>query len=164
MNNEELFNIYGNKLEICKNGGEGCEDLHEVMINTEDVIEKSFMIICRYFNPDLLMYSMPCLFYRNGQWYKYSIYNPGPIQLNNAVLLTNNEIFKLIKRNLLSMQKKIIMNKFLRPNCVLNLENLNIQKTHLNILKDLTIDSQIYINIKLLLEYLFTFDDENFVV
>ena len=160
MNNQELFAIYENKLEIFKNGeDESMIDIHEIMINTEDIIEKSYMIIGRYFGLDSLMYSMPCLFYRNGEWYKYSVYNQGPIQLNNAVLLNNNELFKLIKRNLLAHQKKIIMNKFTRNNYELNLQNLNIQKMHLNILKNLTIDSPIYNNIKILLEYILMIDE-----
>ena len=54
------------------------------------------------------------------------------------------------------------MNVFLR-NEELVLHYLNTQKTHLSILKNLSIHSQQYIIIKAVMEYLFTFDDEIYV-
>ena len=54
------------------------------------------------------------------------------------------------------------MNMFLR-NEELVLDNLNTQKTHLGILKNLTINNEQYIIIKAVMEYLFTFDDKIYV-
>jgi hypothetical protein len=157
MNNEELLSIYFHKYEdIFING---LDNPHEIINNTEDIVEKSFMFIAHRFRLESLMYSMPCLFFRNGQWYKYSVYNPGPIQLNNATQLNNEQFLKFIKRNLLTRQKQIILNKFLKNDYELNLENLNMQKRHLNIYKNLNIDSEIYNNIKVLLEYSLTIDE-----
>jgi hypothetical protein len=79
--------------------------------------------------------------------------------MNTAILLIDQELFKLVKRNLLSNQKRMIMNMFLR-NEELVLDNLNTQKTHLGILKNLKINSEQYIIIKAVMEYLFTFDDK----
>ena len=165
MNNQELLDFYVDKLDIYKQLEKNIFfDIHQVINNTEDIIEKSVLFIGKRFNMDSLMYSMPCLFYRNGQWYKYSIYNHQPIQLNNATLLSNNELFKLIKRNLLSKQKDIIMRKFMRDEYDLVLDNLHIQKRHLISLKNLTIDSELYNNIKFLLEHFMQLDDEDFAI
>jgi hypothetical protein len=134
-------------------------DAYEVMTHTKNVIEKSFTYMIRRFSPDSLLYNMPCLFYRDGNWYKYSGHNPERISMNTAILLIDQELFKLVKRNLLSIQKRMIMNMFLR-NEELVLDNLNTQKTHLGILKNLKINSEQYIIIKAVMEYLFTFDDK----
>jgi len=162
MNNQELLEFYGDKFDFSEY--EGIFNIHQIINDTEDIIEKSVLFIGKRFNVESLMYSMPCLFYRNGQWYKYSIYNHQPIHLNNATLLSNNELFKLIKRILLSKQKDIIMRKFIRNEYDLVLDNLHIQKRHLTSLKNLTIDSELYNNIKFLLEHFMQLHDEDFAV
>ena len=165
MNNEELVAFYENKFEVLKKQAEeGPEDFREIMCNIDDVTQKSYLLICFYYSKDSLLYSSPCLFFRNGQWYKYAVYNPGPIQLNNATQLSNKQLFNFIKRNLLTRQKQIIINKFLNSYYQLNLENLNIQKTQLQIYKNLTMDSTIYNNIKILLEYNLTIDETDIAV
>jgi hypothetical protein len=155
--NQETINAY---IDVLRNTNE--DDAYEViqeMTHSDNVIEKSFAFMIRRFSPDSLLYNMPCLFYRDGNWYKYSGHNPERISMNAAILLIDQELFKLVKRNLLSNQKRIIMNMFLR-NGELVLHNLNTQKTHLGILKNLTIHSDQYIIIKAVMEYLFTFDDK----
>ncbi len=161
MNNEELVANYLKKFDIIINND--IFNIHDYIAHTEDIIEKSCFIIQWFFNLDSLIYSSPCLFYRNGHWYKYSIYNPGPVQFNNANFLNDNQFFKLIKRNLLLHQKRIIINKFLKNDYELNLQNLNVQKQHLNIFKYLTIDSPIYNNIKAILEHTLEIDDNDII-
>jgi hypothetical protein len=151
--NQATINTY---IEALRNTNE--DNIHE-MTHTKNVIEKSFTYMTRRFSPDSLLYNMPCLFYRDGNWYKYSGHNPERISMNAAILLIDQELFKLVKRNLLSIQKRMIMNMFLR-NEELVLDNLNTQKTHLGILKNLKINSEQYIIIKAVMEYLFTFDDK----
>lgn len=154
--NQETIDTY---LNVLRNTNE--DDIQE-MTHSKNVIEKSFAYMIRRFSPDSLLYNMPCLFYRDGNWYKYSGHNPEHIAMNTAILLIDQELFKLVKRNLLSNQKRIIMNMFLR-NQELVLNYLNTQKTHLGILKNLTIHSEQYIIIKAVMEYLFTFDDKIYV-
>ena len=158
--NQDTIDTY---LNVLRNTNE--DDAYEVMqqmTHSQNVIEKSFAYMIRRFIPDSLLYNKPCLFYRHGNWYKYSGYNPERISMNAAILLIDQELFKLVKRNLLSNQKRIIMNMFLR-NGELVLNYLNTQKTHLGILKNLTIHSEQYIIIKAVMEYLFTFDDKIYV-
>jgi hypothetical protein len=158
--NQESIDTYIDSLRNIND--DNAYELIEQMTHSENVIEKSFAYMIRRFSPDSLVYNMPCLFYRDGNWYKYAGHNPERISMNTAILLINQELFKLVKRNLLSNQKRIIMNMFLR-NGELVLHNLNTQKTHLGILKNLTIHSEQYIIIKAVMEYLFTFDDKIYV-
>ena len=158
--NQESIDTY---IDVLRNTNE--DDAYELireMTHSENVIEKSFAFMIRRFSPQSLVYNMPCLFYRHGNWYKYSGHNPEHIAMNTAILLIDQELFKLVKRNLLSNQKRMIMNMFLR-NGELVLHHLNTQKTHLGILTNLTIHSEQYIIIKAVMEYLFTFDDKIYV-
>ena len=158
--NQDTIDTY---LNVLRNTNE--DDAYELiqeMTHSENVIEKSFAYIIRRFSPNSLVYNMPCLFYRHGNWYKYYGHNPERISMNTSILLIDQELFKLVKKNLLLNQKRIIMNVFLR-NEELVLHYLNTQKTHLSILKNLSIHSQQYIIIKAVMEYLFTFDDEIYV-
>jgi hypothetical protein len=110
--NQDTIDTY---LNVLRNTNE--DDAYELireMTNSENVIEKSFAFMIRRFSPQSLVYNMPCLFYRDGNWYKYSGHNPERISMNTAILLIDQELFKLVKRNLLSNQKRIIMNMFLR--------------------------------------------------
>jgi hypothetical protein len=134
------------------------------MFNSHNIVEKSFSNIVRQFNREdsVIYYSGPCLFYRDNRWYKYSGNNPNQIQFNNAIELTNIELFKLIKRTLYNREKNNIIRRFLIPDTEypLNLEELTINKTHLIELKNLTIGGQTYQEIKVLLEHLLTIEDE----
>ena len=177
MNNQEILDKYKEPLSIL------CGDIDNLDIDELDnrrekigqmqysnnIVEKSFLSIYRFFNrEDALMYSMPCLFYRNNQWYKYNGNHPEQIQLNNALQLSNIELFKLIKRTMYTREKKMIISKFLisDPEYDLNLEQLNVNKTHLIEFKNLTMDSQTYQEIKIILEYLLIIDeiDEKYII
>ena len=76
MNNKEILDKYKDSLSIL------CGDIDNLDIDELDnrrqkirqmqyshnIVEKSFSSIARTFNrEDALMYSMPCLFYRNNQ-------------------------------------------------------------------------------------------------
>jgi len=158
--NQETIDTYLDVLR--KTNEDDAYELIQKMTHSENVIEKSFAHMIRRFSPDSLLYNMPCLFYRDGNWYKYAGHNPERISMNTAILLIDQDLFKLVKRNLLSNQKRMIMNMFL-CNGELVLNYLNTQKTHLGILKNLTIDSEQYIIIKAVMEYLFTFDNKIYV-
>ena len=177
MNNQEILDKYKDSLSIL------CEDLSNLdidelddrrekfrqMLYSNNIVEKSFSRIYRTFNrEDALMYSMPCLFYRNNQWYKYNGNHPEQIHLNNAVQLNNTELFKLIKRTMYTREKNNIISNFLitDPEYTLNLEQLNVNKTHLIEFKKLTMDSQPYQEIKIILEYLLIIDemDEKYII
>ena len=168
MNNEEILNKYKDSLSILCADTSNLNDNEFFEFETKfrqmpysnNIVEKSFSSIARVFSMDSLMYSMPCLFYRNNQWHKYN--GNHPIQLNNAVQLSNNELFKLIKRTLFTREKNGIINKFLitDPEYTLNLEQLNVNKTHLIEFKNLTIDSQTYQEIRIVLEHLLVFDEK----
>ena len=172
MNKEEILNKYKESLDILF-GDTSNLNLDELdyrrekirqMQYSNNIVEKSFSSIVITFNrEDALMYSMPCLFYRNNKWYKYSGNHPEQIQLNNAIELTNTELFKLIKRNLFTREKNSIISLFLSPHYELNLEELNINKRHLIEFKNMNIDSQTYQETKIVLEHLLTIE-ENFIV
>ena len=173
MNNEEVLNKYkeplsilcGDKSNLNDNDFFEFEEKYKKIFYSHNIVEKSFSNIARIFCIDSLMYSRPCLFYRNNKWYKYNGNNPQQIQLNNAIELSNTELFKLIKRTLYNREKNILINKFLisEPEYALNLEELNINKSHLIQFKNLTIDSQTYREIKIILEYLLTIE-EKFII
>lgn len=174
MNNEEILNKYKDSLSILCGDKSNLndkeffdfEDKYKKIFYSHNIVEKSFSSIARLFNrEDALMYSMPCLFYRNNQWYKYNGNHPEQIHLNNAVQLSNTELFKLIKRTMYTREKNYIIGQFLitGPEYTLNLEQLNINKTHLIEFKNLTIDSQTYQEIRIILEYLLTIE-ENFII
>ena len=166
MNKQDILDKYKNALDIlCK---ENFESYHECflysdkarkLLDSHNIVEKSFSNIVKIFSRDSLIYSAPCLFYRNDQWYKYKGNHPEQIQLNNAVALTNTELFKLIKRTLFANEKKYIIDRFLHPYYE-NLEGLNINKIHLIEFNNLTIDSQTYQEIKIALEYLLKIDEK----
>lgn len=169
MNNEELLNKYKESLSIlCGDENvinydfEVYEEKYKKIFHSHDIVEKSFSNIARIFCRDSLMYSRPCLFYRNNKWYKYNGNYNEQIQLNNAIELTNTELFKLIKRTMYNIEKNIIINQFLIPDAeyILNLENLTINKNHLIEYKNLNIHSQAYKEIKIILEYLLIIDEK----
>ena len=170
MNNEEILNKYkeslfilcGDKSDLNDKDFFEFEEKYKKIFYSHNIVEKSFSRIARVFCSDSLIYARPCLFYRNNKWYKYNGNNPQQIQLNNAIELSNTELFKLIKRTLYNREKIIIINKFLisHPEYALNLEELNINKSHLIQFKNLTIDSQIYQEIKIILEYLLTIEEQ----
>jgi hypothetical protein len=171
MNNEEILNKYKESLDIL------CGDISNLDIDelnerkqkirqmqySNNIVEKSFSSIAILFNREdaLIYYSSACLFYRNNKWYKYNGNNPEEIHLNNAIELSNTELFKLIKRTMYFREKKYILDQFLitNPEYSLNLEQLNINKTHLIEFINLTIDSQIYQEIRIILEHLLTIDE-----
>jgi len=166
MNNQEILDKYKESLSILcdkydnNSDWDVYEDKYKKIFFSNNIVEKSFSNIARQFNIDSLMYSMPCLFYRDNQWYKYSGNHPEQIQLNNAIQLTNIELFKLIKRTLYNREKNRIIDRLLIPEYPLNLEELTINKRHLIEFKNLTIDSQTYQEIKVVLEYLLTIDEQ----
>ena len=170
MNNQEILDKYKESLSIFCDGYDEKDDWHvyenkyKKIFYSHNIVEKSFSNIVRQFNrEDAIIYnSGPCLFYRNNQWYKYSGNHPEQIQLNNAIQLTNIELFKLIKRTLYNREKNNIINKFLvpLPEYALNLDELNFNRIHLLEFKNLTIDSQTYQEIKVVLEYLLTIDEQ----
>lgn len=169
MNNEELLNKYKESLSILY-GDENVinydfevyEEKYKKIFHSDDIVEKSFSNIARIFCRDSLMYSRPCLFYRNNKWYKYNGNYAQLIQLNNAIELTSTELFKLIKRTMYNIEKNIIINQFLISDAeyILNLEKLTINKNHLIEYKNLNIDSQAYKEIKIILEHLLTIDEK----
>ena len=173
MNNQEILDKYKETLSIfcdCyddKDYWQCYADKVKKIFYSHNIVEKSFSNIVRQFNrEDAIIYnSGPCLFYRDNQWYKYSGNNPEQIQLNNAIQLTNIELFKLIKRTLYNREKNNIINQFLvpLPEYTLNLEELTVNKTHLLEFKNLTIDSQTYQEIKAILEYLLTIEEKYIV-
>jgi hypothetical protein len=63
---------------------------------------------------------------------------------------------------LYNREKNNIINKFLvpLPEYALNLDELNFNRIHLLEFKNLTIDSQTYQEIKVVLEYLLTIDEQ----
>ena len=145
------------------------EDKYKKIFYSHNIVKKSFSSITRLFNRvDALMYSRTCLFYRNNKWYKYNGNHPEEIQLNNAIELSNTELFKLIKRTMYTREKNYIIGQFLitNPEYTLNLEQLNINKTHLIEFKNLTIDSQTYQEIRIILEHLLIIDemDEKYII
>lgn len=168
MNNQEILDKYKDSLAILCGDTSNFNEFFEFetkfrqMPYSNNIVEKSFSKIARRFSMDSLMYSMPCLFYRNNQWYKYNGNHPEEIQINNAVQLSNTELFKLIKRTLFTREKNDIINKFLTrdPEYTLNLEQLNVNKTHLMEFKNLTIDSQTYQEIRIVLEHLLVIDEK----
>lgn len=171
MNKEEILNKYKESVSIlCRdtnnlddNSFFDFEEKYKRLFYSNNIVEKSFSNIARIFCSDSLMYSMPCLFYRNNIWYKYTGNHPQQIQLNNAIELTNTELFKLIKRTLFNTEKNYITNLFLSPQYELNLEELNINKRHLIEFKNMTIESETYQETKIVLEYLLTIE-EKFIV
>ena len=103
MNNEEILNKYKESLDIlCGDENvinydfEVYEEKYKKIFHSHDIVEKSFSNIARIFCRDSLMYSRPCLFYRNNKWYKYNGNYAQLIQLNNVIELTSTELFKLI--------------------------------------------------------------------
>lgn len=172
MNKEEILNKYKDSLDILCGYTSNLivdeiyshrEKIRQIQCSN-NIVEKSFSNIVRIFNrEDALMYSTPCLFFINEQWYKYNGNHPEQIHLNNAIALNNTELFKLIKRSLFNMEKNYIISYFLVPECALNLEELNVIKTHLIEFKNLTINSQTYQEIKIVLEHLLTIE-EKFIV
>lgn len=171
MNNEEILNKYKDTLSILCGDKSNLDDKdfsyfeekYKKVFCSHNIVEKSFSNIARVFCRDSLMYSMPCLFYRNNKWYKYTGNHPEQIQLNNAIELTNTELFKLLKRTLFNREKNYLIALFSSPHYELSLEELNVNKAHLIELKNLTIDSQTYQEIKIILEYLLAID-EKFIV
>lgn len=171
MNNEEILNKYKEPLSILCGDKSNLNDMEffdyeekrKNLFNSNNIVEKSFSNIARTFCIDSLMYSMPCLFYRNNQWYKYN--GNYPIQLNNVTELSNTELLKLIKKTLYNREKNMIIGKFLitHPEYALNLEELNINKSHLIQFKNLSIDSQTYQEIKIILEYLLTIEENHII-
>jgi hypothetical protein len=170
--NEELISKYKESLDLLKFGldtetdeeFELYENKYYSLHNSNDILEKSFTKIEKFFSIGAQPYVKFILVYRNGEWYKYNSNNPYPIQLNLCILLTNNELFKLLKRTLYNWEKKNLINFFLREEIDSSkIENLKIIKNNLIILKNLSIDSTIYLNLKILLEYLFYIDSKHFV-
>jgi hypothetical protein len=137
-----------------------CKGVRE-MERSQDIIEKCVSQIFNWYKPNMLPYTELCLYYRDGYWYKYNGLNPTQIITANATPITDQELHKLIKKKLLSNQKKQIINTFLQEE--LKLESLNIQKTHFTNIQNLAIDNQLYVNIKMLLEYVFTFNEKIYV-
>ena len=93
--NQETIDTY---LNVLRNTNE--DDAYELireMIHSKNVIEKSFAYMIRRFSPDSLLYNMPCLFYRHGNGYKYFGHNPEHIAMNTAILLIDQELFKLVR-------------------------------------------------------------------
>lgn len=175
MNQEELISKYKQQLDLLKFGPEIKEeqdyDLYLEKIKglrfSNDIIIKSFTFIKQHFFVNEWMYNKFMLVFRNGYWYKY---NPNiqppliPIQFNLCLLLTNNELFKIIKRTLYNFQKEYLINYFINMEIDSSkIEEIKLIQEHLIIFKDLTIDSTTYLNIKTLLEYLFELDNECFV-
>lgn len=176
MNKEELISKYKEKLDLLKFGpdiqdnDENYDLYHEKIRQfrfSNDVIIKSFSFIKHSFFVNEYMYNKFMLVFRNGRWYKYNPNIPPPlipIHFNLCVLLTNNELFKIIKRTLYTFQKDYLIGYFLKLEIESSkIEELKNIKEHLNIFKDLTIDSTRYLNIKSLLEYLFELDNSDFV-
>jgi hypothetical protein len=168
MNNQEILDKYKDSLSILCEDSSNLNDNEFFEFDTKfrqmpysnNIVEKSFSSIGRLFSMDSLMYSSPCLFYRNNQWYKYN--GNLPIEFNNAIALSNTELFKLIKRTMYTREKNYIIGQFLitNPEYTLNLEQLNINKTHLIEFKNLTIDSQTYQEIRIVLEHLLVIDEK----
>jgi hypothetical protein len=168
MNNQEILDKYKESLSIFCDGYDSNSDWdvfekkYKKIFYSYNIVEKSFSNIFRLFNREdaIIYYSGPCLFYRNNQWYKYSGNNPEQIQLNNAIQLTNIELFKLIKRTLYNREKNRIIDVLLIPEYSLNLEELTANKRHLIEFKNLTIDSQIYQEIIVILEHLLKIEEK----
>ena len=123
MNNEELIAKYKETLDILKFGIDD-SNVYEAVILYEnkvkllrystDIIEKSFSFIDKFFNIEAQPYVKFILVYRNGNWFKYNSTNPYPIQLHLGILLTNNELFKIIKRALYNQEKNNLITFFLK--------------------------------------------------
>ena len=162
FNNEDLIKKYEASLNMAKVDDiavdwEIYDKNYNSLLSSKDVLVKSFAKIYRFFNITAQPYVKFILFFREGNWYKYNSNNPYPIQLNLAIMLTNNELFKLVKRKLYDLEKSDLLNFFLElkvnSNCLWRLE---ILQNHLIIFKNLKIDSPIYLKLKILLEYLFS--------
>ena len=175
MNIEQLKSKYKEQLDLLK-FGPYMQDNENFYLYREkyrqlsystDVIIKSISFIKFHFFVNEYIYNKFMLIFRNGHWYKYNPNIPPPlipIQFNLCILLTNNELFKIIKRTLYNFQKDYLIGYFLKLEIESSkIEELKNIKEHLNIFKDLTIDSSIYLNIKSLLEYLFELDNSVFV-
>jgi hypothetical protein len=107
------------------------------------------------------------LYFEDNNWYKYNSNNPYPIQDNLSTIMNNYELFKLVKRRLISDEKSRIQrfvghivnkcqenqteedsNKFI-------VKYIKLYNSSMRILKDLKMESDVYQSLKILMEQTF---------
>jgi hypothetical protein len=173
MNNEELITSNIKYLNLLKHSiydtdegeiivdNEFDYDYIKKQFNSHNVSIKSISILHMNFHLDSIAYFKYILFYRNGNWFKYNSNYGYPIDMTRAELITNELLFKIIKKKLYSYQKMVLINYFLRND--LNLNELNFIKNHLIIFKGLTIDNDVTLQIKALMEYVFELENKYYL-
>ncbi len=165
----------------------GSEDIHnyDVMtfgewlwssIYSEDILTRSLSRIYHELSISSQPYSKFILYFKENNWHKYDSHNPYPIQQNLSSSLNNYELFKLIKRRLIALEKRHThsfisrrINKYqddetLTEEEVNNiiLKNVKACNNSFITLKDLKIESEVYQSLKILMEEIFILKEEDY--
>ena len=76
--------------------------------NSEDILIRLLSEVHNEFAVESQPYIKFILYFKQNNWYKYNSNNPYPIQDNLATIINNYELFKLIKRRLVDVEKRSI--------------------------------------------------------
>ena len=71
--------------------------------NSQDILIRLLTKIYHEFGFESQPYVKFILYFKENNWYKYNSNNPYPIQSNLATVMNNYELFKLVKRRLISV-------------------------------------------------------------
>jgi hypothetical protein len=142
--------------------------------NSEDMLIRFLTKMYYEFGFESQPYVKFILYFKENNWYKYNSNNPYPIQSNLATLMNNYELFKLVKRRLISDEKSRIQrfvgrivnkcqenhteeesNKFI-------VKYIKLYESSMSILKDLKIESDVYQSLKILMEQNFILKEEDY--
>lgn len=144
--------------------------------NSQDILIRLLTKIYHEFGFESQPYVKFILYFKENNWYKYNSNNPYPIQSNLATVMNNYELFKLVKRRLISDEKSRIQrfvghivnkcqenqteedsNKFI-------VKYIKLYNNSMSILKDLKIESDVYQSLKILMEQIFILKEEDYQI
>ena len=142
--------------------------------NSEDILIRFLSKVYHQFGFESQPYVKFILYFKENNWYKYNSNNPYPIQSNLATVMNNYELFKLIKRRLIALEKgsaiRFITREVNKCQEFLTDEECNkfivkyikLYNTSMSILKDLKIESDVYQSLKILMEQIFILKKEDY--
>ena len=138
--------------------------------NSEDILIRLLSKIYKEFSIESQPYVKFILYFEDNNWYKYNSNNPYPIQDNLSTIMNNYELFKLVKRRLIAVEKhstqlfvghivnKCQENQTEEDSNKFILKYIKLYNSSMRIVKDLKIESDVYQSLKFLMEQIFKKD------
>ena len=135
--------------------------------NSEDILIRLLSKIYKEFSIESQPYVKFILYFEDNNWYKYNSNNPYPIQDNLSTIMNNYELFKLVKRRLIAVEKhstqlfvghivnKCQENQTEEDSNKFIVKYIKLYNSSMSILKDLKIESDVYQSLKFLMEQIF---------